>query len=381
MKIIQYCILTLALCLLFEGNVHAQGKTHTVRRGETLYKLSRLYNVTVAELRSWNGLSGNLIRVGQKLKVGEEDATPTGDLSAYDVALLGLEKGKMSVDEAAMKLSLLNDLQREQALASAQESEVEGFFRGGSEEEFGNERLEYYQVKPGDDLFSIADAFEVTVEDLRFWNTINGVQPGDVIIARKWRDVPILENSIALPQNMPTRGAAAPTASSSSVPVVSPFYYEDPGSVSPYNTPSVALPAFSFDQVQGGEVIYAKNVGVPDTDSRSTSFGPTRGEPILPAQDAPLVVLPGPSMSSAREVGPYGTFSIPNYTHFRFYGAHKVLPIGTKVKVDLPNNPGHVEVTIVDQLPAGSPLLIGLSPSVVKLLKAAGAPSQVSLMY
>lgn len=40
---------------------------HTVRRGETLYGLSKKYGVGEARLREWNHLEGNEIKVGQKL--------------------------------------------------------------------------------------------------------------------------------------------------------------------------------------------------------------------------------------------------------------------------------------------------------------------------
>lgn len=43
--------------------------THTVRRGESLGKIANKYGVTVSDLRNWNGISGNNIQVGQKLKV------------------------------------------------------------------------------------------------------------------------------------------------------------------------------------------------------------------------------------------------------------------------------------------------------------------------
>jgi len=42
---------------------------HLVKRGETLYRISLKYGVSVSRLRKWNGLSGNLIHAGQKLIV------------------------------------------------------------------------------------------------------------------------------------------------------------------------------------------------------------------------------------------------------------------------------------------------------------------------
>ena len=42
---------------------------HVVKKGETLYSLSKRYNLTVTELKNKNGLNTNLIKVGQKLRV------------------------------------------------------------------------------------------------------------------------------------------------------------------------------------------------------------------------------------------------------------------------------------------------------------------------
>ena len=44
-------------------------KTHIVKKGETLYSISRKYNVTVAELRKLNGLQDNTISINQQLKI------------------------------------------------------------------------------------------------------------------------------------------------------------------------------------------------------------------------------------------------------------------------------------------------------------------------
>ncbi len=42
---------------------------HTVSRGDTLFSISRRYDITVGDLKAWNNLSGNLIQPGQKLIV------------------------------------------------------------------------------------------------------------------------------------------------------------------------------------------------------------------------------------------------------------------------------------------------------------------------
>ncbi len=43
--------------------------SHTVQKGETLYSISRAYGVTVAEIQKANGLSGNELKVGQTIRI------------------------------------------------------------------------------------------------------------------------------------------------------------------------------------------------------------------------------------------------------------------------------------------------------------------------
>ena len=44
-------------------------KTHTVKKGETLSSISRKYGCTVNDLKKWNNLKSNTVKVGQKLKI------------------------------------------------------------------------------------------------------------------------------------------------------------------------------------------------------------------------------------------------------------------------------------------------------------------------
>ncbi len=44
-------------------------KDHVIARGDTLSGIAKRYNVSVAELRSMNGLRGSMIRIGQRLKI------------------------------------------------------------------------------------------------------------------------------------------------------------------------------------------------------------------------------------------------------------------------------------------------------------------------
>ena len=49
----------------------AQGQPveHVVRRGDTLIQIAQQHGVSVANIKEWNGLRSNTIRVGQRLKI------------------------------------------------------------------------------------------------------------------------------------------------------------------------------------------------------------------------------------------------------------------------------------------------------------------------
>lgn len=49
--------------------VVTKNTSHTVEKGETLYSISKKYNMTVAELQQLNGLTDNALNIGQTLRV------------------------------------------------------------------------------------------------------------------------------------------------------------------------------------------------------------------------------------------------------------------------------------------------------------------------
>ena len=66
---------------------------HVVTKGETLYSISRMYNIAIADLKSWNYLSDNTpLRIGDSLKVvpaaaTELQLTPAQSTASIDNAI------------------------------------------------------------------------------------------------------------------------------------------------------------------------------------------------------------------------------------------------------------------------------------------------------
>lgn len=57
--------------------INSQPTTYRVKRGDTLFSISRLFDVSVASLRSWNSLRGSAIQVGQRLRLHPSAASAT----------------------------------------------------------------------------------------------------------------------------------------------------------------------------------------------------------------------------------------------------------------------------------------------------------------
>jgi LysM repeat protein len=72
---------------------------HTVAVKETMYSISRLYGVTVDEIKSWNGLTGNALSIGQQLTIrkGSAPATASPSPSPVVTTAAGSKKGTHTV--------------------------------------------------------------------------------------------------------------------------------------------------------------------------------------------------------------------------------------------------------------------------------------------
>lgn len=90
---------------------------HKVRKGETLYSISKIYNISVDELKTWNAFRVNEIHTGQELKIVENRAVIFPEQSRYWI---------------------------------------------------------YHHTVPGENLYSIAKKYQVTVADLKKWNALVG---------------------------------------------------------------------------------------------------------------------------------------------------------------------------------------------------------------
>ena len=70
------------LFLLIPFILSAEYITHKVQPKDTLYSLSKKYDVPIEQIQKLNGLKGNIIHEGQVLKIKEQEKTKTPEVPA-----------------------------------------------------------------------------------------------------------------------------------------------------------------------------------------------------------------------------------------------------------------------------------------------------------
>lgn len=144
--------------------------TYTVQNGDTLYSIARKYNTTVTALKELNNLSSDTIRVGQVLKIPNEDfdeeisyVVQKGD-TLYSIA----RKYNTTVDAIKEKNRLTSDI-----LSIGQVLTIPS----------NSENYVTYTVVSGDTLYSIARRFDTTVDTIKEYNNLknNTLQIGTVL--------------------------------------------------------------------------------------------------------------------------------------------------------------------------------------------------------
>ncbi|MBG9989357.1 LysM peptidoglycan-binding domain-containing protein [Aerococcaceae bacterium DSM 111176] len=149
--------------------------TYTVRSGDSLWLIANNFGVSVNQLRAWNGLTSNLLQIGQVLVVQEPATSPDPSETTYTVRagdslwLIANAYGVSVNDLRAWNNLSSNILQIGQVLV------IEGD-NSGSTPPTGY----YYTVVSGDSLWLIANRYGVTVGQLQAWNNLssNVLQPG-----------------------------------------------------------------------------------------------------------------------------------------------------------------------------------------------------------
>lgn len=126
----------------FGNTLQNQGyKTHVVKKGETLYRISQLYSVGIEDIKTWNSLNSDLISTGMNLSIGAP--------APYTSNAIPAQYNQLS-------------------------PRTPGWLSG----------LQNHTFLAGESLASIAQYYGLTEERLRFMNNLGAqdlVQPGSLL--------------------------------------------------------------------------------------------------------------------------------------------------------------------------------------------------------
>lgn len=138
-------------------------KYHKVRKGDNLSEIADKYQVSIGDIKKWNGLRSNKAPLGRNLKIVSTERI------AYK------DKKESKSDSVATKLPKV--ISNENTSIASNEVKAEKVFKTEKVVTY-KDVTKYHKVKKGDVLGEIADKYEVSVADIKKWNKIKGSNIG-----------------------------------------------------------------------------------------------------------------------------------------------------------------------------------------------------------
>jgi LysM repeat protein len=219
--------------------------THTVQVGETLFSIAVRYNTSVETIKAWNRLASDIIYVGQVLKVSgaavPAPVAPPSNSTRHMVAvgdtLTGIAfRYNSTVDAIKSANGLVNDF-----IYVGQTLAIPGR-TGGTTTPLAPQPPVYYYVQGGDSLGRIADIHGVSVGALA---QLNNLKVTDWVYTGQRLLIPSGIYTPAAPAAPPTRPNPAPTPrpqpTRTPAPAAPP--YVPPGNTAPPAPPANTAPA------------------------------------------------------------------------------------------------------------------------------------------
>lgn len=166
---------SLATALLFgmgQKKIEADGAMYIVKKGDTLYSLSKRFDTSVKVLQEGNSLQGDKIQAGQKLYI------PLSE-TEHEAGTYKVKKGDTLYSIAKKYGVTVKDLMKENRLLRetiyvGQELVVPTHYHQAGK---GT-----YTVNPGDTVWSISKRFGISPKELK---TANSLQEDMVLIGQK----------------------------------------------------------------------------------------------------------------------------------------------------------------------------------------------------
>lgn len=165
---------------------------YTVKKGDTLYSIAKVYGTSVSEIKKLNYLTGDSLVVGQVIRIPEV-YTPFDEISIPNYINYTVKRGDNLYSIAREYGVDVNTLMQDNALSStvlrvgqnlkirvSKELEVEECF---GEDYIPSESNTLYTVKKGDSLYSIARKYQTSVGEIVSLNNLknNNLSIGQVL--------------------------------------------------------------------------------------------------------------------------------------------------------------------------------------------------------
>lgn len=182
---------TIRVPYIAKSDISEGATLHKVATGETLFSISKKYNVTVDSLKQWNKLLGNDLSVGQALVVKETSPQPFVTSPAPTIAstttVTPTPKPEKVVTQPKPETKAV---EKKPEPAEAKKNLPEPSPVTTTPKETVNTSAPIapgewisHTVKSGETLFSLSTQYESSVEDLIKWNglTSNNLRSGQII--------------------------------------------------------------------------------------------------------------------------------------------------------------------------------------------------------
>lgn len=130
--------------------VSVKENIHIVKPKETVFSISRMYDVSIEDLKKWNNLTSNMLEIDQRLII-KENIESNSTANKPETKVAGRSSGK-----------------------------------------------QYHVVEPKETLYSISKKYNVAIDELRDWNSLigNEISIGqELIVANGGRGIEVTENN------------------------------------------------------------------------------------------------------------------------------------------------------------------------------------------
>ena len=141
-------------------NISSNG-TYTVKRGDTLYSISRKYNIPIDTLISLNNLTSPALKIGQVLKLTSDSKESLEDTEIYQV-----KRGDTLYNIASKFNTTVDNLKNINNLTSNTLTIGQNLLVPIFEDNNDEEDYDIYTVQKGDSLWSISRKYDMPVNEL-----------------------------------------------------------------------------------------------------------------------------------------------------------------------------------------------------------------------